>query len=95
MAMKMPKVLDCTVGECAYNKTMVCHAMAITVGGESPICDTFLNLTKKGGVMDMIAGVGACKEFDCMFNKSLECQSEGIHIAHHLGHAECETFSLR
>jgi len=93
MAMKMPMILDCKMIECAYNTKQKCHAMAITVGGPAPLCDTFLKRGQKGGVPDMNGGVGACKVDNCKFNQALECSAEAIHVGSHGDHAECDTFS--
>lgn len=93
MMMKMPMIIDCKMTECAYNANKKCHAMAITVGGPEPMCDTFLKRTKKGGVPDMNGSVGACKVANCNFNQSLVCSAEAIHIGVHDNHAECDTFS--
>ncbi len=93
MPMTMPKIMDCDMMDCVYNRDDECHAMAITIGDQSPICDTCMRGSKKGGVMDMTAGVGACKVESCKFNRSLECSSKGIHVGQHTDHAECETFS--
>jgi len=96
MAVNMPKILDCMVMDCSYNKSKECHAMAITVGSENhPMCDTFMKSPQKGGVMEMVGSVGACKEADCKYNKSLECAASGIHVGAHDGHADCSTFAAR
>lgn len=96
MAMTMPKILDCSAEECAYNGKKQCHTLAITVGDAScPMCDTFMKASKKGGSMDMTGGVGACKEDNCKFNTALECSASGIHVGMHEGHAECMTFAKR
>jgi len=96
MATSMPKVLDCAVMECSYNRNKECHAMAITVGsGGHPMCDTLIKSSQKGGIMDMTGGVGACKESDCKFNTSLECSASGIHVGLHMDHADCSTFAMR
>ena len=95
MAMKMPTIFDCNMKECAYNAEKNCHAMAITIGSASQICDTFMKRAQKGGVMDMVGSVGACKVEGCKFNDSLECMAEGIHIGMHADHAECDTFAAR
>lgn len=95
MAIEMPKILTCDMTNCAYNKNSECHAMAITVGGTHPICDTFLDVPKKGGVSDMIGGVGACKEDECKFNQLLECTAAGIRVGMHSDHADCKTFAAR
>lgn len=95
MAMSMPKISKCDVTECSYNKKNECHAMAITIGGLHAICDTFLKTNIKGGVADMIGGVGACKIDMCKFNKSLECSASVINVGHHSDHADCKTFAAR
>ena len=83
--------------DCSYNRNKECHAMAITVGsGGHPMCDTLIKSSQKGGVMDMMGSVGACKEADCKFNQVLECSaSGGIHVARHADHADCSTFAAR
>lgn len=91
----MPKIIDCEVGECSFNKDSKCHAIAITVGGPEPACDTFMSGKRKGGVMDMTGGVGACKVEDCAFNQSLECSAGGIEVSMHSHNAECGTFKKR
>jgi hypothetical protein len=95
MAMEMPIIIDCDVSECAYNSENICHAMAITVGDSAPLCDTFLRKDQKGGAMDVIGGVGACKVDSCKFNQSLECSADGIHVGRHADQARCDTFSPR
>ncbi|HEY3346465.1 MAG TPA: DUF1540 domain-containing protein [Nitrospirota bacterium] len=89
----MPRVLECSVTECSYNKDEECHALAIQVGGGShPACDTFLNSKMKGGNSESVAGIGACKVSDCEYNKALECSAEGITVGRHEEHADCETY---
>lgn len=94
MGMKMPKVMECSVESCAYNATKSCHAMAITVGepGGDPACDTFFVAEPHGGVMDMTAGVGACKSGDCKFNKDYECVASSITVKMQKGHPDCMTY---
>jgi hypothetical protein len=92
--MTMPKIADCKVAECSYNKNKQCHTLAITVGdGNCPKCDTFTKLGKKGGDPEMIAGVGSCRADNCKYNRSLECTAASIHVGMHSGHADCTTFS--
>jgi hypothetical protein len=94
--MKMPNVLDCNVQECSYNTNKACHAMAITVGDSNcAMCDTYFKSSQKGGASDITGAVGACKENDCKFNNSLECQAPGIHVSGHMGHADCSTYTRR
>ena len=47
----MPKVERCRVTECCYNLSEMCHALAITVGGDGdhPACDTYCDYRTKGG----------------------------------------------
>ena len=45
----MPRILDCSVTDCSYNKEKSCGAAAITVG-YSTSCTTFIPLTVKGGL---------------------------------------------
>lgn len=94
--MTMPKILDCAASDCSYNRDKKCHTMAITIGNaECPMCDTFLKSSKKGGAMDVMGSVGACKEEGCKFNRAFECSASGIHVGLHEGHAECMTFAKR
>lgn len=96
MAMKMPKVMECEVENCAYNANKGCHALAITVGdpeGE-PSCDTFFTAEKPGGVKDMTAGVGACKLGECKFNKDFECSADSITVGWQRGQADCMTYEM-
>lgn len=96
MPMSMPKILSCSVSECAYNINYECHTMAITVGdGNHAECDTYYRAKSKGGAADLIGGVGACKVDICKFNKSFECSAPGINVAPHSGHADCKTFTSR
>ena len=94
MGMEMPKVMACSVEKCAYNSNKSCHAMAITVGepGGDPACDTFFVAEPHGGVMDMTAGVGACKSGDCKFNKDYECVASSITVEMQKGHPDCMTY---
>lgn len=96
---KMPKILKCDVVGCSYNTNKQCRALAITIGQPAascdlahPACDTYVSSAKKGGLADMAAGVGACKEDCCEFNKQLECNAPGINVGLHSSHADCMTF---
>ncbi len=92
----MPRILSCSVTECAYNINNECHTLAITVGdGSHASCDTYYRTQVKGGAVDQIGGVGACKADACKFNKAFECSAPGINVAAHSGHADCKTFSPR
>jgi Domain of Unknown Function (DUF1540) len=89
--MEIPKVLACSVNECAFNRDKECHALAINVGGHHPACDTFTNHGHKAGGNENM-GVGACKVSHCKFNKSLMCSAPGITVGHHEHHADCKTY---
>jgi hypothetical protein len=93
--MDMPKIQNCEVPECSYNRDSQCHAIAITVGDNSMAhCDTFLKLGRKGGIEGLTGGVGACKMVDCKFNRDLECSADpGIVVSHQSGRAQCISFS--
>ncbi len=89
--MEIPKVLACSVNECAFNSNKECHALAINVGGHHPACDTFTNHGHNAGGTENM-GIGACKVDHCKFNKSLTCSAPGITVGHHEHHADCKTY---
>ncbi len=97
MGMEMPKVMECSVENCAYNTKQTCHAMAITVGEPAgdPACDTFFTADRHGGVMDMTAGVGACKSAECKFNTDFECSALSITVGMHENQPDCLTYETR
>lgn len=94
MEIKMPKVMECSVESCAYNARKSCHALAITIGepGGDPACDTFFTANRNGGVMETIAGVGACKLAACKHNKDFECVASSIKVGLQEGQPDCMTF---
>jgi hypothetical protein len=84
-------VLKCEVEACAYNDTQECHAPAVSVGSDHPVCDTF---TKSGTPQEeAMPLVAACHIGECKFNEELACQASGINVALHEEHADCDTFS--
>ena len=91
----MPKILKCVVRDCAYNTNNNCHAIAITVGGPLPCCDTFMDSPHKGGFPDITGGVGACKVEKCQNNDMLECTAENIKIGTQSCKADCLTFKRK
>ncbi|MFO7982724.1 MAG: DUF1540 domain-containing protein [Desulfuromonadales bacterium] len=93
--MEMPKVMDCSVDGCAYNNEKECHAMAITIGDapDDPSCDTYLEAPGNGGVMDMTAGVGACKSYECSHNTDYECTASNVRIGMKGDEPDCLTFT--
>jgi hypothetical protein len=92
--MDMPKVEKCEIAECCYNEGGMCRALAITIGGDGahPACDTYCGLQTKGGDMTAVAGVGACKVNECMYNRSLECTAPAIDVGRGPDQADCLTF---
>lgn len=92
--MEMPTIMDCDATECAYNADNTCHATAITIGAEADHrCDTFCRSSSKGGDLQIIGGVGACKVSACGHNQNLECAAPGIRVGHSGGEIDCLTFS--
>ena len=91
--MNAVKILDCGAGECAFNDDGQCHAKAITVGNSaSHTCDTFFSASTKGGALEVIGEVGACKESSCKFNDRFLCIASGIHVGHEGDTADCLSF---
>ena len=87
----MPPVLHCDVDNCFYNRSKNCHAPAINVGGDEPICDTFVaerqHIHRSEG-----SQVGACHVRTCRWNSDLLCHASGINVSPVGGHADCATF---
>jgi len=95
MKIQMPDVLRCEAKGCTFNNGLNCTAHAINVGGPTdicPRCDTFYLTKQKGGDLDAVAGVGACKVKMCAFNKAFTCTARGVRVKIHDGHADCATY---
>ena len=92
---KVSKVIDCSMATCAYNASGQCHTMAITVGSECPMCDTYVERAQKAGLEDETGGVGACKMASCKANVDLECTADGIHVQQHGAHPDCASYTPR
>lgn len=91
--MDMPIVNSCTARECAYNLDQICHALAITVGDSRHAhCDTFHDVSFKGGDRSIVGHVGACKMADCRHNVDLECQASGITVGYQEDSIDCLTY---
>ena len=88
----MPRILDCSVLDCSYNKEKSCGAAAITVG-YSTSCTTFIPLTVKGGLAKAESFVGACQKADCAHNNALECTAASISVG--AGTAACLSSEAR
>jgi hypothetical protein len=71
--------------------------MAITVGGDAahPKCDTFFAGETKGGIPDLMAGVGACKVGACTHNQHFQCMAPMISVGPGADEADCLTFKQR
>lgn len=96
MAISMPKISKCDVTDCSYNTDRKCHTLAITIGDSScPMCDTFLQAEDKGGDIEVLGGVGACKSSECTFNSAFECSAGSISVGEHSDHADCLTYKPR
>ena len=96
MAIQTPKVLDCSVTECSYNTNKVMprrghHCRRLHLRHVRYLLQVISERRRDG----LTGSVGACKENDCKFNNSLECSAPGIHVANHMGHADCATYSRR
>jgi len=79
MTTAMPRILDCSVTSCSYNKTKSCSAAAITVGYAST-CTTFIPLSVKGGLdkpqREAVCGCrtgGPCLCGDCQCGPHCTC----------------------
>ncbi|HEX2948009.1 MAG TPA: DUF1540 domain-containing protein [Armatimonadota bacterium] len=90
----MPPVSKCTVENCFYNQSQQCHAPAINVGGDHPVCDTFIPQPNHIGRKEN-SSVGACHVSVCKYNSDLTCNASGIFVDYHSDHADCETFEPR
>ena len=98
MEKEMVKIASCNVTDCSYNKHNACHTLAITVGGVGdacPNCDTYLHSSQKGGIMDVQAGIGACKVQNCVSNKAFECTAPSVTIGKHQTHPDCMSFKAK
>ncbi|MFP4106408.1 MAG: DUF1540 domain-containing protein [Phycisphaerae bacterium] len=94
--MRMPKVRECEIDQCAYNQNSMCHALAITIGDAvNPRCDTFCSSHSKGGDPSETASVGACKVSVCKYNESLECTAEDIEVGRKGDEIDCKTFQQK
>ncbi len=93
--MKMTKIVNCEMPDCAYNRGGECHAIAITVGSPCAMCDTYLHSAHKGGVIGETAGVGACKMSGCKANVDFECSADEVHVKPHGKHPDCASFKPR
>ncbi len=91
----VPEVKKCSVTQCFYNKKDECHAHAITVGSEDPVCETFIQTqsnTQKQGAGE----VGACHVHQCSYNDQMFCHAcDDIQVDMASGKAMCTTYRPR
>jgi len=90
--MQLTKVWHCSARLCRFNgPDRKCHAPAISVGGELPRCNTYI----EGATSlhsDDIAEVGSCWKVSCIFNESLDCTAKGMHVKATAQGPVCRTF---
>jgi hypothetical protein len=89
--MDMSMINKCTMSNCAYNASGMCHTPGITVGPHAE-CNTFVHASARGGFREVQGGIGACLASDCKFNDKLECRATNVDVGSHEKHADCETF---
>jgi hypothetical protein len=99
MHAEMPKVNKCDVVKCVYNSNRYCNTIAITVGGMThacPQCDTAAFTKQKAGIPFVNGEVGACRQTNCKYNSSWECNAQqGITVAMHKQHPDCMTYEAK
>lgn len=88
----LPSVHECSASGCSYNHDAGCHAGAITIGGSSSACGTFIDLGVDGGLTKSVAMVGACHRSECSHNSGLECSAESIRVGPGADAADCLTY---
>ena len=86
------RIVGCKAHECSFNHGGNCRTIGINVGGPEPLCDTFIKAEKKGGILNAMAKVGACKVEACVNNKLLECGAEGISVVISNNQAFCGSY---
>lgn len=96
--MNMTPVSNCGATSCSFNQDSQCHAIAITIAiaeASKAECNTYADLSLKGGSREIIAGVGACKVTSCRNNKNLECSAPAIQIDRKDGKVLCLTYQAK
>ncbi len=88
----LPRISDCAVDSCSYNKEKACGAAAVTIG-YAQTCTTFIPLTIKGGLANAATFVGACQMADCAHNSDLECTAAAISVG--ASTADCMSYERR
>ena len=93
--MHMAKIKTCDMGDCYYNEKSHCHAQAINVGDDYPMCDTYMHSDTHGGDLKSDGKVGSCKVHDCMHNKHMCCDAREIVMHHQHYQVDCMTCKLK
>ncbi|HEY3297288.1 MAG TPA: DUF1540 domain-containing protein [Armatimonadota bacterium] len=86
------EIKNCAVRVCYYNNDEICHARAILVGSDHPVCDTFITRSDQHGTPYPMGQVGECRESECKFNEGHSCNAASINVDYHDTHADCVTF---
>ena len=92
--MEMVSIEKCSMANCAYNASGLCHTPGITVGDHAE-CNTYVHASSRGGFKEVSGAVGACHAMECRFNDRLECTAFEIDVASHDKHADCATFKAK
>jgi hypothetical protein len=90
----IPVISNCSMTDCAFNSSGLCHAASIDVGDDHQKCDTYIVSGQKIGESSTIGGVGTCKVSKCSFNKGSMCGAGAITVSRHNDHADCGMFKL-
>lgn len=85
----LTSISTCATTACSYNDGG-CKASAITVGGDSANCATFVTLDARGGLPSAAGHVGACQRLECKHNKDLMCSAEAITVGGDV--ATCQSY---
>ena len=88
----MPRILDCSVLDCSYNKEKSCRSRR-NHRRLLDLLQTFIPLTVKGGLARPNPFVGACQKADCTHNNALECTAASISVG--AGTADCLSYEAR
>ena len=91
MEKQMVKINSCNVTQCSYNKHNSCHTMAITVGGPSdpcPCCDTYLESSQKGGIMDVQVTTNALLLDERNIERLFACGLDGLIVSYDRHHGD-------
>jgi len=86
-------VHNCSASSCNFNRDATCHASAIAVGPEHPLCDLFTETMTAMQVEATEAPITLCSVMECSHNQQMNCMAPAIDVGMHDGHADCTTFA--